>query len=93
MKQLDKAILLDVVKSLETVTTAGWSTGDLQDYVKWANRMKTTILSVTPILTSLANIPEEKPVLDLAKVSERFEQVIGELTKEDFLNFIKKDSK
>ena len=61
MDNTQKQILKDISNRLDSSTKTPWSTGDFELWTKYANRMKTTIETVSPILITIANGVAEQP--------------------------------
>jgi hypothetical protein len=59
MTQLEKKILLDIIQRLESVSVVQWRTGYLDDWSEWAQRMRDTIRSVSPMMRTLTGSTDE----------------------------------
>ena len=65
----NKQLLLDIATRLTDSTKTSWDRGDLEQWANHAKSMKTTIISVVPILKTISE--EFKPIPNETKPTEQ----------------------
>ena len=71
MDNTQKQILRDIANRLDQSTYTDWNTGDLDDWSEYGKKMKSVIVTVTPIINTIANgVDEPQETKDVISVDE-----------------------
>jgi phage-related protein len=89
MGNIQKEIILESCRKLSESTRRNWSGAGFDEWAEYAKKMKNTIETVVPILSSIANSDEKESISENAEIRSVISKLAAELNKNDLVEILK----